>query len=313
MTTRSGAAWVSVLSNTALIALKLFAAIVTGSIALLTEAFQSIIDLLASTIALLSIRRAEQPPDEDHTYGHEKAENLAAAFEGVLILGGAGLIIYEAAGRLADPPELESLGVGIVVIAVTIVINLVVSAFLSRRARHFGSPALEGDAAHLFTDALSSIGVLVGLIAVAITDEVVFDAIAAILVALAIIYTGVRIVARSGRVLVDEAPPPEELDRIEAAIAAAAIPEMIGYHKLRARRAGRRRWMDLHVQFRDGTSLERAHEAAHQLRDVIRGAGPRRGRPDPRRAGELGARDGRQPASLGRVAQRLDHPSLRSG
>ena len=274
MTTRSGAAWVSVLSNTALIVLKLFAAIVTGSIALLTEAFQSIIDLLASTIALLSIRRAEQPPDEDHTYGHEKAENLAAAFEGVLILGGAGLIIYEAAGRLADPPELESLGVGIVVIAVTIVIKLVVSAFLSRRARQFVSPALEGDAAHLFTDALSSIGVLVGLVAVAITDEVVFDAIAAILVALAIIYTGVRIVARSGRVLVDEAPPPEELDRIEAAIAAAAIPEMIGYHNLRARRAGRRRWMDLHVQFRDGTSLERAHEAAHQLRDVIRAQVP---------------------------------------
>ena len=192
----------------------------------------------------------------------------------MLILGGAGLIIYEAAGRLADPPELESLGVGIVVIAVTIVINLVVSAFLSRRARQFGSPALEGDAAHLYTDALSSIGVLVGLVAVAITDEVVFDAIAAILVALAIIYTGVRIVARSGRVLVDEAPPPEELDRIEAAIAAAAIPEMIGYHKLRARRAGRRRWMDFHVQFRDGTSLERAHEAAHQLRDVIRAQVP---------------------------------------
>ena len=274
MTTRSGAAWVSVLSNTALIVLKLFAAIVTGSIALLTEAFQSIIDLLASTIALLSIRRAEQPPDEDHTYGHEKAENLAAAFEGVLILGGAGLIIYEAAGRLADPPELESLGVGIVVIAGTIVINLVVSAFLSRRARQFGSPALEGDAAHLFTDALSSIGVLAGLVLVAITDEVVLDAIAAILVALVIIYTGVRIVARSGRVLVDEAPPPEELDRIEAAIAAAAIPEMIGYHKLRARRAGRRRWMDLHVQFRDGTSLERAHAAAHQLRDAIRAQVP---------------------------------------
>ena len=115
---------------------------------------------------------------------------------------------------------------------------------------------------------------LVGLVAVAITDEVVFDAIAALLVALAIIYTGVRIVARSGRVLVDEAPPPEELDRIEAAIAAAAIPEMIGYHKLRARRAGRRRWIDLHVQFRDGTSLERAHEAAHQLRDVIRAQVP---------------------------------------
>lgn len=267
--TRSGAAWVSVLSNTALIALKLFAAIVTGSIALLTEAFQSIIDLLASTVALISIRRAEQPPDEDHPYGHEKAENLAAAFEGVLILVGAGIIIYEAARRIAEPPQLESLGVGIAVIAVTIVINLVVSAFLSRRAREFNSPALEGDAAHLFTDALSSVGVLAGLVLVAVTDEPVLDAIAAILVALVIIYTGVRIVSRSGRELADEAPPPEELDRIEATIAAAAIPGMVGYHKLRARRAGRRQWIDLHVQFRSGTSLEEAHEGAHRLRDAI--------------------------------------------
>jgi cation diffusion facilitator family transporter len=272
--TKAGAAWVSVLSNSALIVLKLFAAIVTGSIALLTEAFQSIIDLLASSIALISIRRAEQPPDADHPYGHEKAENLAAAFEGVLILGGAALIIYEAAGRIADPPELDSLGVGIAVIAVTIVINLVVSAFLSRKGREFGSPALEGDAAHLFTDALSSIGVLAGLLAVALTDEVVLDAIAAILVALVIVYTGVRIVSRSGRVLVDEAPPAEELDRIEATIASAAIPDMVGYHKLRARRAGRRRWIDLHVQFRKGTSLEQAHAAAHRLRDAIRAEVP---------------------------------------
>lgn len=268
--TRAGAAWVSVLSNAALIVLKLFAALVTGSIALLTEAFQSIVDLVASAVALVSIRRAEQPPDAEHPYGHEKAEILAAAFEGMLILVGAGIIIYEAARRIADPPQLEMLGVGIAVIALTIVINLAVSAFLARRARELESPALEGDAAHLFTDALSSVGVLGGLVLVAVTDNPVLDPIVAILVALAIIYTGVRIVSRSGRVLVDEAPPAEELDAVEAAIRRAAIPEVVGYHKLRARRAGARRWVDLHVQFRDGTTLERAHEAAHELRDAIR-------------------------------------------
>jgi len=275
MHSKAGAAVISIISNSVLIVLKVFAGLVTGSIAILTEALHSALDLMASVIALIAIRRADQPPDADHTYGHEKTENLGAAIEGILILVGASLIVYEATRRLSDDHELQSLGIGIAVIAISIVTNLVVSAFLGRRAREFDSPALEGDAAHLFTDALSSIGVLIGLIAVQLTDEAIFDAIAAIAVALVILFTGIRIVNRSGRVLIDEAPPPEELDRIEAAITATAIPEMLGYHKLRARRAGARRWIDLHVQFRDGTSLERAHEAAHQLRDAIRAELPK--------------------------------------
>jgi cation diffusion facilitator family transporter len=267
--TKTGAATLSVVSNSILIALKLAAGAITGSIAILTEAIHSSIDLMASVVALVSVRRADVPPDEDHPYGHEKVENLAATIEGMLILVGAGIIIFEATRRLATGSEVESLGVGIAVIAFSIVANLGVSAFLSRRAEELGSPALEGDAAHLRADALTSFGVLAGLALVEITDEPAFDAIAALVVAVAIVVSGVRIMRRSGRALVDEAPPPEELDRIEATIAAAATPDMVGYHKLRARRAGRRRWIDLHVQFRDGTSLERAHEAAHQLRDAI--------------------------------------------
>ncbi len=272
--TKAGAAVVSIVSNSALIVLKVFAGLVTGSIAILTDALHSGLDLIASVIAFVSIRRADQPPDADHTYGHEKSENLGAAAEGVLILVGAALIVYEATRRLSGDHELQSLGIGIAVIAASIVTNLVVASFLARRAREFGSPALEGDAAHLWTDALSSMGVLVGLVAVEITDEAIFDAIAAIAVAIVIIHTGIRIVRTSGRALVDEAPPPEDLDRIESAIAAAAVPEMVGYHKLRARRAGARHWIDLHAQFRDGTSLERAHDAAHKLRDAIRAEFP---------------------------------------
>jgi len=272
---KAGAAVVSIISNSALIVLKVAAGLITGSIAILTEALHSALDLMASIIALVSIRRAEQPPDADHTYGHEKTENLGAGVEGILILIGAALIVFEASRRLSGDHELQSLGIGIAVIVVSIVTNLGVSAFLGRRAREYDSPALEGDAAHLYTDALSSIGVLIGLVAVELTDKPVFDAIAAILVALVILLTGVRIVNRSGRALIDEAPPPAELDRIEALITAAAIPEVLGYHKLRARRAGARRWIDLHVQFRDGTTLERAHEAAHQLRDAIRAELPR--------------------------------------
>jgi cation diffusion facilitator family transporter len=267
--TKAGAATLSVVSNSILIALKVAAAAITGSIAILTEAIHSSIDLVASVIALVSVRRADVPPDEDHPYGHEKVESLAATIEGMLILVGAGIIVFEATRRLAAGSEVERLGVGIAVIAFSIVANLCVSTFLSRRANQLGSPALEGDAAHLRADALTSFGVLAGLALVEATGEPAFDAIAALVVAVAIVASGVRIMRRSGRALVDEAPPREELDRIEATIAAAGIPEMVGYHKLRARRAGRRRWIDLHVQFREGTTLDRAHEAAHQLRDAI--------------------------------------------
>lgn len=273
--TKSSAALLSVFSNLFLIALKLAAAAITGSIAILTEAIHSAIDLMASFVALISVRRADAPPDEDHPYGHEKAENLAATIEGMLILVGAGIIIFEATRRLAVGAEVESLGVGIAVIAFSMMVNLVVSGLLARRAKSLGSPALEGDAAHLRADAFTSFGVLLGLVLVEFTDEPAWDAVAAIVVAVAIVVSGIRIMRRSGSVLMDEAPPAAELDRIEATIAAAGPPEMLGYHKLRARRAGSRRWIDMHVQFRKGTSLERAHEAAHELRDAIRSEVPR--------------------------------------
>jgi cation diffusion facilitator family transporter len=267
--TKSGAATLSVASNTILIALKVAAAAITGSIAILTEAIHSSIDLLASVIALISVRRADVPADAEHPYGHEKVENLASAIEGVLILLGAWVIVFEATRRLAVGAEVETLGVGIAVVAFSALANWGVSSFLYRRARALESPALEGDAAHLRTDALTSAGVVVGLVLVEVTGAVAFDSIVALVVAVAIVVAGIRILTRSSRVLVDEAPPPAELDRIEAAIAKARPDEVVGYHKLRARRAGARRHIDLHVQFRSGTTLERAHELAHALRGAI--------------------------------------------
>ena len=267
--TKVGAATLSIVSNSILIALKIAAGAITGSIAILTEAIHSSVDLVASVVALVSVRRADEPPDAEHPYGHEKVENLAAAIEGMLILVGAGIVVYEATRRLATGAEIESLGFGIAVIGFSFVANVGVSTLLYRRARELGSAALEGDAAHLRADALTSLGVLAGLLLVELTDEPAFDAIAALAVAAAIVVAGLRILSRSGRVLVDEAPPPEELDRVETALAAAAVPEMVGYHKLRARRAGVRRYIDLHVQFRAGTTLERAHERAHELRRAI--------------------------------------------
>ncbi len=274
--TKSGAAGLSIASNSLLIALKLVAGAITGSIAIITEAIHSAIDLMASVIAFVSVRRADEPPDAEHPYGHERIENLAAAIEGMLILVGAGVIVFEATRRLVTGAEIENLGVGIAVVAFSAVANVCVSAFLSRRAKQLGSPALEGDAAHLRADALTSVGVLVGLALVEITGEAAFDAIAALAVAVAIVFSGIRILSRSGRVLVDEAPPPEELDLVERAITAERDhhPEIAGYHKLRARRSGNRRYIDLHLQFHKGVTLENAHALAHEVRGAIETAIP---------------------------------------
>lgn len=268
--TKTRAAAVSILSNSLLIALKLAAGLVTGSIAIVTEAIHSSIDLLASVIAFFSVRKADEPADESHPYGHQKVENLAAAIEGMLILVGAAVIVFESARRLAAGAEVEKLGFGIAVIGFSGVANLAVSTYLSRRARVTDSPALESDAAHLRTDAGTSFGVLVALVLVQVTGIQELDPAVALIVAVAIVYSGIRILNRSGRVLVDEALPQDELEAVRTAIDDAAPGEVVGFHKLRARRAGSRRYVDMHVQFRDGTTLKRAHEVSHELQAEIK-------------------------------------------
>jgi cation diffusion facilitator family transporter len=267
--TKSRAAGLSIASNALLIALKLAAGAITGSIAIITEAVHSLIDLVASVVAFFSVRKADEPADAEHPYGHEKVENLAAAIEGMLILVGAGVIVYEATHQLVQGAEVDRLGVGIAVMAFSVFANLGVSSVLSRQARAHESQALEGDAAHLRTDAMTSAGVLFGLALVQITGDAAFDPITALVVAVAIVWAGFRILRRSSGVLVDEVLPSGEMDRIEEAIASARTADVAGYHKLRARRAGSRRHIDLHVQYRSGTSLERAHELAHQMRASI--------------------------------------------
>jgi len=271
---KSRVAALSIASNALLIALKLAAGAITGSIAILTEAIHSLIDLVASVIAFVSVRKADEPADAEHPYGHEKVENLAATIEGMLILLGAGIIVYEATHRLVVGSEVDRLGIGIAVMGFSIVVNLAVSTALTRQARRTESPALEGDASHLRTDALTSAGVLAGLALVEITGEASFDSITALVVAVAIVWSGLRIIRRSSGALVDEALPDAEMDRIEAAIAESRTVEVAGYHKLRARQAGSRRHIDFHVQYRSGTSLERAHELAHVMRDSIETAIP---------------------------------------
>jgi len=266
---RSRAAAISIFSNATLIALKVAAGILTGSVAILTEALHSAIDLLASFIAFFSVRRAEEPADASHRYGHEKFENAAAAAEGMLILAGSAVIAYAAIRSLIHGPELDNLGIGIAVIGFASVANLAVSTWLFRRAHETSSPALEGDAAHLRTDAYTSIGVLVGLGLVSVTGADWLDPVVALIIAGAILFTGARITMGSLRVLVDEALPDEDLAVITRAIESFADRGVVGYHQLRTRQAGARRYVDLHVQFAHGTTLEEAHHIGHQLQDTI--------------------------------------------
>jgi cation diffusion facilitator family transporter len=267
---KTGAAALSVASNSALILLKAIAGTITGSVALLTEALHSATDLVASIVALFSLRAADVPADESHPYGHEKIEDMAAAIEGVLILVGSVVIAFEAVRHLIEGTGVQRLGIGIAVLAVSIVVNFVVSRTLARRAQATGSPALAADAAHLTTDMLSSGGVLAALALVAATGWDWLDPVVALVVAAVVAVAGVRILTRSSRVLVDETLPDTELDTIREIVAAFADRGIVGFHELRARQAGARRHIDLHVQFRSGTSLEDAHRTAHMLQDAIR-------------------------------------------
>src|SRR4051794_23597372 len=180
---KTRAAGVSILSNGLLIVLKIVAGVLTGSIAILTEAVHSGIDMVASLVAFFSVRKADEPADEDHPYGHQKVENLAAAIEGLLILVGAGIIVYESVHRLVVGASVERLGIGIGVLAFSAVANLVVSSYLYRQAETTESPALAGDAAHLRTDAFTSIGVVIGLALVQITGNDALDPAVALVVA----------------------------------------------------------------------------------------------------------------------------------
>src|SRR3954449_979452 len=183
---RSRAAALSIASNSGLILLKLVAGAVTGSVAIITEAIHSGIDLLASIIAFFSVRQAETPAAASPRYAHEKFENVAAGVEGMLILVGSGVIVYTAVQRLVAGTQIESLGFGIAVVAFATVVNLVVSQYLYRRAAATDSAALAGDGGNLRKDSFTSLGVLVGLALISVTGATWIDPVVALVIAVAI-------------------------------------------------------------------------------------------------------------------------------
>jgi cation diffusion facilitator family transporter len=272
---KSRAAAVSIASNSVLIAFKLVVGILSGSIAVISEALHSGSDLVAALIAFYSVRKAGQPPDLSHHYGHEKVENLSGVIEALLIIAAAAVIIYEGVMKIIHGPSLDHIWLGIAVMAVSGFVNLFVSLrVLYPVARRTQSAALEADAAHLLTDVYTSFGVAGGLLLVKITGWAYFDPIAAILVAVLIIRTGYQLVVQSTRVLLDQTLPEEELVEIRRVVAEHRGDLIWGYHKLRARQAGSRRHIDLHITVDESQTVAQAHETAEHIAADIRAVVP---------------------------------------
>ena len=263
-------AWLSVGSNTLLTAGKLVAGFATGSVSIMSEAVHSAIDLIAAGIATFSVHVADRPPDYTHPYGHEKIENVSGVIEGLLIFAAAVWIIYEAVDKLMHGVDLKYLGHGLVVMGISGAMNLFVARLLRRSAIRNRSVALEADAAHLYADVYTSIGVFVGLTVITVgrrffdADLAWLDPVIAIGVAVLILATAYRITRKSFYPLLDSAASPGEISMVEG-IMNEFGKDGIDFHKLRTRRAGGSLYVDLHMGFKPGMSLEQGHGISHSL------------------------------------------------
>ena len=268
---KSRAAAISIASNSLLIVFKLIVGLLSGSIAIVSEALHSGSDLVAAIIAFYAVRKAGEPPDASHRYGHEKVENLSGVIEALLIIAAAAVIIYEGVLKIIHGSHLDHVWLGVAVMAASGLVNLFVSRRVLYPAAHrTQSAALEADAAHLLTDVFTSFGVAGGLLLVKVTGWQLFDPIAAIAVALLIIRTGYLLVVQSTRVLLDQTIPEEELELIRAVVAEHRGDLIWGYHKLRARQAGSRRHIDLHITVDETMTVAKAHETAEHIAADIR-------------------------------------------
>jgi len=264
-------AWLSIGAAFATIALKSGAYYLTGSVGLLSDAIESLVNLAGAVMALVMLTIAARPADEDHVYGHSKAEYFASVTEGILILGAAIGIITTAVQRLLNPKGIEQLGLGLVVSVVASVINLVVSRILLKAGKERHSISLEADARHLMTDVWTSVGVIGGVAVAGFTGWKTLDPIVAILVALNIIWTGFQLVRRSVSGLMDEALPKQERELIES-VMAKYREKGISFHALRTRQAAARGFISVHVLVPGNMTVHDAHHIVEDFEADLRSA-----------------------------------------
>ncbi len=261
-------ALLSIAAAVATISLKTWAWYITGSVGLLSDALESIVNLVAAMATLWLLMLSARPPDERYAYGYSKAEYFASAFEGGLILIAAAAISWAAVDRLLHPQPIEAVGVGLAVSMAATGINFAVARLLSSAAARYRSIALEADAHHLMTDVWTSVGVVVAVIAVALTDWLWLDPLIAFAVALNIVWTGMSLLRRSAFGLMDRALPRESIERIEIILAGYRSDE-VGFHAIRTREAAGRSFVSMHVLVPGAWTVQRSHDLAEAIEREI--------------------------------------------
>ncbi len=266
-------AWLSIGAALLTILLKAGAYLLTGSVGMLSDAMESGVNLAGALMALAMLNIAVRPADEDHAYGHSKAEYFSSGVEGTLILVAAVSIAYAAIQRLIAPQPLEQIGLGLIVSVVASALNLGVAVVLLRAGRQYRSVTLEANARHLMTDVWTSAGVLLGVVLVAWTGWLRLDPMIALLVAANIVWSGVGIVRKSVAGLMDVAWPPEEQAQLEA-ILEPYLQDGVHYHALRTRQSGARRFASVHLLAPGDWSIQRGHDLAEQIEADLQASMP---------------------------------------
>ncbi|MEH6820463.1 MAG: cation diffusion facilitator family transporter [Dietzia psychralcaliphila] len=274
MSTLKKFAWLSVATSIVTISLKLVAWWVTGSVGLLADAAESVVNLVAAVVALIAITVAERPADDDHQFGHSKAEYFSAGVEGAMIFVAATFILYTGVERLLNPVPIGSLGLGLAISVVAAVVNGVVGTLLVRAGIRHRSPTLRADGKHLLTDVVTSVGVVVGVALVWLTGWEFLDPIVAIAVGLNILFIGYRLVHESGMGLMDATLPDEDNQAIQAVLDRHRQPGRIDFHELRTRESGKWRFVEFHALVPGDWSVERGHDLVEKVEQEIHSALP---------------------------------------
>ena len=265
--------YLSIAAAIATIGLKGLAYLLTGSVGLLSDAMESLVNLVAALLAFYLLTIAERPPDDEHAYGHTKAEYFSSAAEGALILLAAYSIASAAIERIAHPQPLENVGVGLVVSLGASAINFGVARVLLQAGKRANSITLEADAHHLMTDVWTSAGVIAGIFAVSLTGWLILDPLIALAVAANIIWSGIQLMRRSALGLLDSAIPQRERDKI-VEVLDRFTPQGVASHSLLTRQAGQRRFISVHILVPGKWTVQRGHNMLEQVERDIRSALP---------------------------------------
>ena len=263
-------AWISIGAAIATILLKLAAWWVTDSVGFLSDALESVVNLVGSIVALIALIIASREPDEEHEYGHAKVEYFSSGIEGTLILVAALAIIATSIPRLFDPQPVGSTWLGIAISIFAALINLVAARLLATAGRQHSSIALEADAQHLISDVVTTVGVIIGVALIALTGWYILDPIIALLVAVNIIRVGYLLLNRSAHGLMDTSLPPDEIRRIDNVLDRYCTSEGIQAHALRTRQAGQRRFGSVHILVPGDWTVDRGHRLVERIEQDVR-------------------------------------------